>query len=308
MAILSGLLLENASQEEDEDWESQGSRTYRVAFDVIDDEYYVKNNVGFVINQLHPTAFGQVIKNIKADYIETGVYPDDDATPCSWWSISLDFGGWNPISHTADGDPTLIPVQVSFDTEVYQKACDVAIVGYNADGSPQLGPVVNSANCPFDPPITVDQLRLIMNFTERVTLGGLSPFTLFQYSNYLNSTTWNGFPKFTVRVFPPAVPEPEWSQLLQENFWTLTYRFVYNPDSWIENPIDRGFASKDPSTGEPVQIRGLDGSPVSDPVLLDGSGNVLLNPTPDNIHIFAFQTYFSTDFNSVYPKFSGLYH
>lgn len=80
----------------------------------------------------------------------------------------------------------------------------------------------------------------------------------------------------------------------------VTYRemkmiFTLNKDTWVTKAVDAGYRYK--SGTERKRIVSDDGSDVTQPVCLDGTGLVLSNPTPATIVFNEFDTYPTYDFN-----------
>lgn len=308
-----GIFTQKASASLNDQWERAGERHYLAASELADDEDFVLNHCGFVINQPHPTTPLKVISSISVDQLadaepsrfKNPLDPFDvnTDTPCFWWEVTLQYAGWNPLEHTVTGNPIDTPLNLSFQWQTYETAVDYAIVGMNSDGSPQLGPVVNSCGDPFDPPVVKDQLRGVIRVVQNSLT--FDPGTYFLYGNTINSATWNGFPAHYVKLSPPNLPERQYSQFLGEIYYRLEFEFLVNPEGWDAKPIDAGFRHL--NSGVPTMALDPNGQPVSKAVLLDGSGGILINPTFSNVSFGLFQIYTELDYNQVFGKFSNLF-
>ena len=308
---LLGIFLVKPAADLDEDYNRSGTRKFWAGFDSSDDENYVQDHCGFVPNLPHPTDLGKVVVNIhvemKGDSPCVVPYqnPEDDSdplngTPCYLWDIEITYGAWNPLEHTATGNPVDQPVEVSFDWQIFSQPADVAI-------DPTTGnfvALVNSAGVPFDPPIERDQLRGVL----RVAWNSLTfdPSTFFVYGNQINADVWNGFPIGSVKFSPPKMPQRLYSQFLGQNYWRLEAEFVFNPNAqgWNVYPIDRGFMELDGS-GVLQKIIDSRGQPYPEPSLLDGSGH--LEPDPTNYVQLEFQIYTSINFSTTFSNLNNLF-
>ena len=69
---------------------------------------------------------------------------------------------------------------------------------------------------------------------------------------------------------------------------------------WVEKILDRGFRKKDPSDStKRVPIKNDDGTWPTEPVLLDGSGAVLADPSPTNAASVDADLYPTFDFTNI---------
>lgn len=299
-------------------WDHTSVRQYRAAFDSSSDESYVLKNLGSSVYPYapHPSDPKRLITGWEVDQdSEAGIVPfvpdltDNNNTnrgmPCYWWDITINFGPVNLLEVTLTGNPVNQPIICSFSWTVFEVPVDVAVVGKNSDGSYQFAAVTNSAHMPFDPSVVRDQLRGSIRVSENVL--DYDPATYWNVGNAINNDLWNGFSAYTLKWTPPSMPTREWSQHLQRPFYRLDHEFSFNPFGWNATPIDRGFFYLNSTTGEPIKILDLNGQPVSTPCLLDGSGGILLNPTPSNIHSFNYQVYTDLVFASTFPKFNNLF-
>lgn len=311
MGLLGLFLLKSTSSLNDQ-YERSGTRTYDAAFTTDCDENYARANLGanFVINYPHPTDSGQVVSSIaveQGEEVSSYVNPLDPAdsntgTACYWWACTINYGPWDPLTHTATGNPIDQPVDVSFQWQVFEQAADIAMVP-NSD-PPTYVPVVNSAGDPFDPPVTREQLKGVM----RVAWNSLTfdPATFFAFGNMINADVWNGFPKYSIKFSPPNMPQRLYSQFLGQNYYRLEGEFCFNPNDggWNAMPIDRGYRALNGS-GVPYKIVDAYGQPISQPALLNGSGAVLT--TLSSYVQIPLQVYTSTQFATAFPNLTTLF-
>jgi hypothetical protein len=308
--MLIGSWLQKSTSSINDQWERSATRVYLQAYTTDADEMDVRKNSGFLINQPHPSDPGSVVSQIDAEMVEAdpakyanaaGIPDGLDGIDCYWWAVTVTFGPWDPLTHTATGNPVDQPIDVSFQWQVFEQYCDVA---YDpSTGS--LVPVLNSAGIPFDPPVTREQLKGIM----RVAWNSLTfdPATFFTYGNMINSDAWNGFSPGTIKVSPPNMPQRLYSQFLGQNYYRLEIEMCFNPNDggWNAKPIDRSFVALDGS-GNYFKILDVNGQPLSQPALLDGSGHVL-SPTAGTFNQFNYQVYASTPFAAAFPNLTSLF-
>jgi hypothetical protein len=131
-------------------------------------------------------------------------------------------------------------------------------------------PVLNSAGVSFDPPIDYD-------IADPVLVISRNEFPIdwpliLSYRNAINLDTYLGAAVGTLRLYPILASrqfEQEWGY-----FYRVTYRIGYREDGWIAHRLDEGRHELN-TDGELVEILDARGSPVTDPVRLNGSGKQL---------------------------------
>jgi hypothetical protein len=306
---LIGFYLQTASSVIDDQFARSGSRKYIAAFTPDCDENFVRRFLDptLQINFPHPSDLGQVVSGIQVQAPqEPSRFTDPtganslDGTPCLWWDVEVTYGPWDPLQHTATGNPVDQPVDVSFNWQVFEQVVDVA----RDPSSGNFVPVVNSAGDPFDPPVTRDNLRGIL----RVAWNSLSfnPASFFANGNKVNSDVWNGFPAFSIKFSPPNMPQRLYSQFLGQNYYRLEAEFAFNPNDkgWNAFPIDRGYRALNGS-GNLFKIFDINGQPLSQPALLNGSGIVLTSLA--SFVQLEFQVYDSITFAAAFPNLNTLF-
>lgn len=295
-----------------DNWERSGMREYVVAFTQDVDEVQVRMALSstFNINLPHPSDSGQVIVNIAVEQIEEPSLFADPTNPgstslntaCYWWKVTTDYGPWDPLQHSVTGNPVDQPIDFSFQWQIFEQPVDVA---WNPATSAFV-PVVNSAGDPFDPGVTREQLKGVM----RVAWNSLvfNPSTSFANGNLINEDVWNGFPQYTIKFTPPAMPQRLYSQFLGQNYYRLEGEFAFNPNDngWNAMPIDRGFRALNGSS-VPYKIFDVNGQPISQPALLNGSGGVLPFASLSSFVQFDFQIYNSITFATAFPNLTNLF-
>jgi hypothetical protein len=228
-------------------------------------------------------------------------------------------GGGNDTKDNKDSNgnntdnPLDLRPEMEYRTVQYQRPVEKAtyISGYSgaADSfckmNSSVGPIVNSAIVPFDPPIERDDSRGVLRIKRN--LASLNCDTIF--TNVINSKacsfSWRGISKSIAAYCGKirdvsAVPRnhPTYGDYVEcELFIDI---FDDGKKTWRYLILDRGLSARagygDPDghggtfgasdtrtvTGIPPQrrITDIDGNPVSDPVLLDGNGQPLNDSKP----------------------------
>jgi hypothetical protein len=305
---LLGLYPQKASSSENDQWERSGTQKFVAFFTTDCDEVYARTHLGTLINDPHPSDAGQVVaditvsqwEEITAFYDPTNLSNTDNGTPCYGFDVDIIYSPWDPLTHTATGDPADQPIDVAFDWQVFEQAVDIA---YDPSTSSYVQ-VVNSAGDPFDPPVTREQLKGILRVAWNSHT--FSPASFFAYGNCINADIWNGFPIGSIKFCPPKMPQRLYSQFLAANYYRLEAEFAFNPNDggWNAKPIDRGYRALDGS-GHPYKIFDINGQPISSPALLDGSG-VPLPPT-GAYYQFNYQIYNSITFATTFPNLTTLF-
>jgi hypothetical protein len=290
-------------------WERNSSEKFFAAFTDDCDANYVRSNLVYVsaivINAPHPSDAGQVVSLISVTQVEEPSIFNDPTngantligTDCYWWQVEITYGPWDPLTHTITGNPVDQPIDFGFQWQVFEQPCDVAI---NSTG--ELVPVVNSVGLPYDPPVTREQLKGIM----RIAYNSLSfvPSSFFAFGNLINSDTFNGFPPHTLKVSPPNMPQRLYSQFLDENYYRLELEIAFNPNDngWDAMPIDRSFLIYNGS--QLVKILDINGQPISEPALLNGSGGLATSGT---FYQFDYTVYTPVSFATTFPNLVSLF-
>lgn len=305
-----GLFPQKETASKNDQWERGGSRKFLAFYTTDFNGVNVRDSLGtgLEINSPHPSDFGMVVVQIDVEQNEDqSIFTDptwlanpDNGTPCYVWDVTATYGPWDPLVHSPTGNPVDQPIDFAFDWCVFEQPVDFAI----DPSSGNLSPVINSAGDPFDPGVTREQLKGIMRVSwNSITF---SPASFFASGNCINADVWNGFPIGSVKFSPPKMPQRLWSQFLGMSYYRLEAEFCFNPNDkgWNAFPIDRGFRAKNMG-GDPYKIFDVNGQPISIPALLDGSGNVLTDPTL--YFEWNFQIYKSISFNSNFPNLSNLF-
>lgn len=159
--------------------------------------------------------------------------------------------------------------------------------------------VVNSAGDFFDPPPEKDASYWVASISKNVAQ---VPAFMAEVDNPINEDdvdlggiTW---PAGTFRLSNLRISDEQ-----KENgysFFVLSYQLEYRKAGWALKIPDNGMREKDPGDStKRIHIKDDNEEPVTSPVLLDGSGNRLADPSPDNAVNLTFDIYEELDFTTV---------
>jgi hypothetical protein len=198
------------------------------------------------------------------------------------WRVTVRYS--SDVESLLNANPLLRPAEVSYDT------VGVAIpVTWDKDGLA----IKNSAGEPFDPPVEMEEHRLVVRISRNLPDGVWGALAALPYCGAINSAPFLGLPAYCVKcVRLPATRLHENGKL----FWKVDAEFhvrrLREPNgkdrisaaagggvrSWTAWLLDRGY-NRLKSTGSGVVL-----TPVQDPVsfqpsstprLLDGNGGQL---------------------------------
>lgn len=188
-------------------------------------------------------------------------------------------------------DPTDDPARITWGFEKFQRA-----VFEDKDGKG----IVNSAGDPFDPTVMIDDSRQIVTLRKNL---GFVPSWILTYRDAVNLAAFT-VDGVSVGARIGKIDDIQISEVQERNdifYRALTLKIAMNPDTWDTKVLDQGFRKKDPSDGtKRNNIISDDGTDPAKPVLLDGSGAVLANPTAATAVFLEFTILKEKDF-SVLP-------
>jgi hypothetical protein len=105
---------------------------------------------------------------------------------------------------------------------------------------------------------------------------------------------------FTVPATKAKLSAPQlgrWETRNNVRFRQMTMTIKLNKDGWISQPLDAGYRYR--SGNARKLITNDDGTLPTNPVPLDGGGQVLINPTPARAEYLSFDLYPQFDFNTL---------
>jgi hypothetical protein len=302
MSIISVAETGNISATINEKWE----RTYQIELLVLsnsslDGPGYIRNSVSsWNAGQFSHVAIGQTyVFNSESDTYALCLSVDarlaEQGSLANTWTVTATYGPWQPDAHAEN--PLYQAAEVQFDGETFTDIIQKDVL---------TGAVIkNTAGEQYDPPIEVEQDRLIF----RVIRNEASPLnvaTILGYSNKTNSDTWYGCDPKTVLSKRPTI-ERLWSQVLADDtgtgyYYKITYMFVYRPltlsgygdgGGWQRRVLDQGFNKL--VSGVLTPITDTNGDKITTPSLLNGSGAVTTTE-----HYSTFDVLYTQDFGSTY--------
>jgi hypothetical protein len=207
------------------------------------------------------------------------------------WIASCTFSTARDLVEVQSGS-TQDPVEIEWGTEEFQVP---AIT--DKDGNK----ILNTAGDPFDPPAFIDDSRIAI--TIRTTVSSVPSYVL-NYRNRVNSSS------FTIDGQSIAARRALVRRILIGKEYlrnTGTARDVsitmhLAETTWDVVLLDRGFRKLDPSdVTKRVLITNDDSTLPSAPVLLDGAGDVLSNPSSVTAVTLPFRVYKEAAFASNLP-------
>lgn len=201
------------------------------------------------------------------------------------WKVVAEYSSEFEMSTTATSDPAII----TWSTEQFQKVAE-----FDTSGDA----IVNSAGDYFDPPAMIDDSRRIVTVQKNLAA---VPSWLLTYQDAVNNDT------FSVGGVSIAIGQAKMQavSITQElirgatTFFQVTFTMHIQKNGWKLSILDAGFRRKD-GLGKMYKITS-DGDETTpgQPVLLDGSGDVLDNPTPSTAVFREFTVYETKAFSSL---------
>lgn len=184
-----------------------------------------------------------------------------------------------------DPNPLFEPAVIEWDGENYE---ETAI--YDRDGEATL----NSAGDPFED-LMRERSRRVVTVVKNIAS---VPNWILDFEDAVNSAafTLDGFPIPIDKARLKAPRIGRWQNRNDIRFREMTMVFTLNKDGWKSTPLDRGFRFKNGS-GDRIRITNDDGTDITSPVCLDGTGLVLSDPTPATAVYMEYDLYPAYDFN-----------
>lgn len=204
------------------------------------------------------------------------------------WMVTVQYST-EPLNEDEDEpeNPLDKPLRVSWDSELSQ-----TFTTKDRNDKPML----NSAGDPLEP-IEKDDVRWMIRLTKNFSS---VPSWVANYVNKVNSSSVT-IQGLTLEPRTCKVQSLRIGEMQVQNdvsFMEVSVEIAYKPDTWDAVRLDEGFHYLNGSS-EPTKITLSDGSEPSEPVLLDGDGGILANPTPDNAHYLNYRVYEEADLNTL---------
>jgi len=184
-------------------------------------------------------------------------------------------------------NPLADPAHITWNSEQFQRPC------YEDRNGKAI---LNSAGDYFDPTIEADDSRWTV--TVRKNLAWV-PSWLLNYRDAVNSTSFqlDGITFSTGQAKMQAIQIGPWQERNDISFRVISMTMHLKREGWALRILDQGFREKDPQTRELSDITNdKDGNKPTVPALLNGQGQALVDPTPENAVILSFDLYEERDF------------
>ena len=202
------------------------------------------------------------------------------------WEVTASYSSERQLSTT----PTSDVARITWDSEQFQR---VAVEDRNGDG------ITNSAGEFFDPPASIDDSRRVVTVEKNLAV---VPSWILDYQDAVNSD------QFTVDGITIAIGCAKMQKVTvgakeERNgtaFRTVRFTMALQRDGWALKILDAGYTKKkaaDPTKREQAILD--DGTDPKLPILLDGNGDVLDNPSPANAVFRTFNVYKQRAFSSL---------
>ena len=175
-----------------------------------------------------------------------------------------------PVYYSRLEEPLLIPPRLSY---------SFAQINEPIDRDNQGKAITNSAGETFDPPLLEDIDVLVVRIEKNAA--DYNAMVSADYKGSVNSDTFWGFPPGCVKL---KVFEGRQARSANLTYWQIVYELHFRYDTtqagnqvgWKRRVLDQGFRTKTGTNpdGTPKYeiLKDKDGSPLTQPQLLDGSG------------------------------------
>jgi hypothetical protein len=257
------------------------SHNFHTSSDVY--QYGLDNNIlPLPYVSFHPVLVGHLCRSIKVT---------QDAGAPRQWTIEAEYSSKPTKEDESEENPLNRPARIRWRTSNYQKA-----IWQDINGKALL----NSAGDYFDPPVEVDRAYWTVSVAKNVAD---VPTFILDYENAVNNAaiTIGGV---VIGQHEAKLSDIEISELKIEGdyqYFEFSYTLERRREKWIPfRVLDQGLRFKDGANRKHIMDQSTPPRPVSSPRLLNGSGAVLSDPTPDNAVYRDFTVYYARNF-SVLP-------
>jgi hypothetical protein len=183
-------------------------------------------------------------------------------------------------------NPLSDPAEIEWASAQFQR-----VASKDKDGNA----IVNSAGDPYDPPPMRDDSRWVV--TVRKNLAAV-PSWLLTFQDAVNSSgfTLDGLAVGTRLAKMQGIRIGKWQHRNSQPYRVLTMVIHLAKDNWDLKVQDVGFRRKDGADRVPILKNGI--KPTA-PVPLNGSGDVLADPTPATVKFNIYEVYDEQNFNNL---------
>ena len=281
MGVISNVEIWDARRSVESGNRSEGTvshfRAFLVETSLASDDGAVVLASTIVIGTRHPNDFNAWLEHREAI---------NDPKHRLIWRANLEYTS----IRTRAINPLAEPAQIAWSTAHFTKP---AQKDRNGEG------VVNSAGDPYDPASERDDSRDVATITKNVAV---IPSWYGDYSDAVNSNA-GSIDGRTVAVGTAKIFDKRISPKRIRNgiiYRTMEIEVHFNPDGWDISELDRGFRELDGTSGNRKAIvNDADSSDPSQPVLLNGSGGGLSNPSASNAVFIDHEVYNQRDFSVI---------
>ena len=236
---------------------------------------------GLFIGSIHPGDPSAWCVDVNSDVIK--------GSEGTQWTVTAEYSSERELNE----NPLLDPAFIDWDTEQFQEP----IFWYKDSEGVRKG-VVNSAGDPFDPPGQRDDSRRAVVIEKNLAS---VPSWIIQYRDAVNSDSIviDGIPVGVGQAKCQRVSVSRWQFRNGFAFRTVNLMIHITDDDWDYRPLDVGFRRKfrnglipiryhydadfdELSVLSPENEEWEDGFEPTAPQLLDGDGQPILNPTPED--------------------------
>jgi len=207
-------------------------------------------------------------------------------------------------------DPTDDDTVIRWNTETYQRPCPRAYwTRVRPNGQPNrpdpapstlATAVVNSAGDPFDPPWMVDDCRFGVTVIKNLSN---VPAELMGYVNAINDedVVIDNVNITARRLKVMSISISDWKERNWTEYREVAVGFSVATTDHVAQIVDQGFREDTGTLRVPerTNIENADGSQLSAPVLLDGAGRALEDPSYETAVFLEFGVYPEVDFNAL---------
>jgi len=202
------------------------------------------------------------------------------------WTVTAHYSTERELSTTATSDPA----RITWETEQFQR-----VAFEDKDGNA----ITNSSGEYFDPMPTIDDSRRVVTVEKNLAV---VPSWILDYQDAVNSDT------FTVDGISIGVGKAKMQRVSvgpeeirsSTTFRTVRFTIALQRDGWALRLLDVGYTQKNATTPTyREQLTMDDGTDPKLPMLLDGNGRKLENPSPTTAVFRTFNVFKTRAFSSL---------
>jgi len=207
------------------------------------------------------------------------VNADEEGESMRSWIVTAQFSTAPP------GNPEQFSTNPLNDAALYSLGFDQfqSLALFENDGTT---PVVTKNGEWYDPPPEKDDSRPVYMVRRNESYISL-PFIIYAKDS-VNASAWKGCAPRTVKL--KNITTGEIQQRNQFSYYTVTYEFHLNPDTWDLRVLHRGRWIYSPTISEVVDVQ--------EPVLLDETGEIIPPGSDVEPYYRTHRVYRAPDFNS----------